>query len=50
MNDYGGAWVFNDFKLVSNDASTAVPEPSTILLISMGLIGLSGLISRQAKA
>jgi hypothetical protein len=50
MNDYGGAWVFNDFKLVSNDASTAVPEPSTILLISMGLIGFSGLISRQAKA
>lgn len=43
----GGAWVFDDFRLTTTDDTvTSVPEPSTLAIFALGMIGLA---SRRFK-
>jgi hypothetical protein len=45
--DSGGAWVFDDFRLTTtDDSSNDVPEPSTLAIFALGMIGLA---SRRFK-
>ncbi|GAA6170635.1 hypothetical protein NBRC116592_03050 [Colwellia sp. KU-HH00111] len=43
----GGAWVFDDFRLTTtDDTTTSVPEPSSLAIFALGMMGLA---SRRFK-
>ena len=43
-----GAWTFNNFRLTSSDDTTTVPEPGTLAMLGIGLVGI-GLARRRRK-
>jgi hypothetical protein len=47
LNPNSQAWTFDNFRLTTDNQSTAVPEPETLALISIGLIGLSTMRRRN---
>jgi hypothetical protein len=42
-----GAWTFDSFRLTTDNLSS-VPEPATLMLLGLGLIGLAGARRRKA--
>ena len=40
VND-GGAWVFDDFRLTTDDQSTGIPEPSTMAIMLLAALGIA---------
>jgi len=41
LNTNGGAWTFDTFRLTTDDQTTRVPEPGTLLLLGAALAGLA---------
>jgi len=41
LNTNGGAWTFDNFRLTTDDQTTGVPEPGTLLLLGAALAGLA---------
>lgn len=41
LNTNGGAWTFDTFRLTTDDQTTGVPEPGTLLLLGAALAGLA---------
>ena len=48
LND-AGAWVFDTFRLTTDDLTTRVPEPSVLLLFVAGLAGLGMSSARRRR-
>lgn len=44
----GGAWTFDNFRLTTDNLTTAVPEPSTYAMLLVGLVGI-GLAARRRR-
>ena len=53
IQDAGGAGASGGFtitSLISSDISSSVPEPASMAVLAMGLIGLAGVRARKARA
>ncbi len=49
LNNDGGAWTFDTFRLTTDDA-TAVSEPNVLALLGVGLLGLGLFRSRRTSS
>lgn len=49
LNPNSEAWTFDNFRLTTDNQSTAVPEPETLVLISIGFAGLALNLIRRRK-